>query len=172
MLTTMNKLAVLFLLPLIAFSAGAQAQQMSVVTFTSAAAEPAPANVHEYALQEFKEFYDYASRNRVPDQFFMVHMSTFTFAGGTKQGFSIDKDGKVTLENMTLEDALLSTVAFQSRESLDRMKGCSHDLELHRTIYAMTPKLLKMLQENPDLVKYLTTPPVKPAEPKKDEVKR
>lgn len=57
-------------------------------------------------------------------------------------------------------------------EMLHAATGCSHDLELHRTIYAMTPKLLKMLQENPDLVKYLTTPPVRPAEPKKDEVKR
>lgn len=55
-------------------------------------------------------------------------------------------------------------------EMLHAATGCSQDIELHRTIYAMTPKLLKMLQENPDLVKYLTAPPVK-AEPKKNEVK-
>lgn len=57
-------------------------------------------------------------------------------------------------------------------EMLHAATGCSHNLELHRTIYAMTPKLLKMLQENPDLVKYLTQPIVKPTEPKKGELKR
>lgn len=219
---------------------------MDVVTFTGTAAEPVPSNAHEYAIQEFKEYYDYSSRDRVPDQFFMVHRSTFTFAGGAKQGFSIDKDGEIALQNMTLEDALLSTVALQSRESLDRMKewdrkekakevakasvppsrvrlgtakwnmenipdwsqgkylgttycglnkvkiledgpdkqgtvmhemmhvvsGCKDNPEIHSLITQIAPGLVRLLQENPDLVKYLTTPSVKPAEPKKDEEKK
>lgn len=37
--------------------------------------------------------------------------------------------------------------------------SCREDASLHRAIYALTPGILKMLQDNPDLVKYLTEKP-------------
>jgi hypothetical protein len=42
-------------------------------------------------------------------------------------------------------------------ELLHVATGCKDNLEVHSWIYEASPTLLKLLQENPDLVKYLTT---------------
>lgn len=73
-----------------------------------------PKTVREYAMQQFKEFNDYNKLNGMDHQEFSLTWQS----GGTYQEAIINGDGKVVLNNMTLEDALLYLVATQIGDEL------------------------------------------------------
>lgn len=185
-----------------------------------------PKNTHDFAVERINAYHDYKLSKGIPitvDYMFTIN--------GANQSFAVDKDGHVSLREISLEDAFLLLYSMQTDNLMDKEKrwdaeeearekaradkppdklkvgtrdwdvhslpawsrdttlmadtncdlrrvrvletsrdkqdsmlheilhiatGCNHSLELHRTIYAITPRLLKLLQANPDVVDYLT----------------
>jgi hypothetical protein len=80
-----------------------------------------PKNAREYALGIFKSYREHQAK-QYPDaeSGWKGYMTSYTFTmGGTVQKFSVDLDGHIDLENITMEDALLSMLAIKAQESLD-----------------------------------------------------
>lgn len=80
-----------------------------------------PKNAHEWAMQVFQQYKDYhksQGHNFHSDSITMFQIIN----GDLRQQILLDWDGKVDLRGITLDDAMLSVLAFQTQESLDREK--------------------------------------------------
>lgn len=75
-------------------------------------------------------------------------------------GTNILGDTNCTLKRVRLTVHGADKQDSMMHEMMHVATGCKTDPELHSLIYALAPGILKMLQENPDLVKYLTTKPI------------
>lgn len=73
-------------------------------------------------------------------------------------------DGVLADTNCTLKRVRLTIHGEDKQDSMMHemmhvVTGCDFNPELHGLIYELAPGIVKILQENPDLVKYLTTKP-------------
>ncbi len=204
--------------------------------------KPELGNAHEYALDSIRRYSDYMNKPRPYGNGFRIDTDKdlvfrYVFHVGSNQDgyqeFTVTPEGKIELHNISIEDALLSLVANQTREWLDsaqrydaqeekaeaersshpptRLKAHGKSIKIsnvseigpgiygqtnckvgtikilmsdeakretvlhemmhiasncddkvHRAIYELSSPLLKMLQDNPDMVDYLTKRKDKP----------
>lgn len=231
------------LMVMMAMTMAAQAQQTIVFTppiynigdasYVWQSDPDAPHDMHSYAMSQIRDFNDYEdSKSNLAAKFPTDFLYMYT-SRDNRQTIAVDRDGKVTLDGVTMEDAFLMLYSDRLKETMDRQfiwdqqekdrqeakkdvtphevmyhgnpweiaerpdwskgkvlgdtrcslksiriledrtdkrgtmlhelmhvaSGCKDNFEIHSLISQIEPGLLKILQDNPDMVDYLTKKP-------------